>query len=399
MQKNKFYAFSSILRSSVISLILLIGFSTPSLAQWAKINTLAEPIPTPTAQDTAYVYELRIKNTTSRPIKLARVEVKESENAKDVLETYVSNTLLNNTVAFDGDKPIPLTDKVLLQPNNVAYVYVYLKMPKSAKQLKKLYNTIWLLSLSKDESSVETKVINYAVHVSKMKPLVIGFPFQGGDWVAAAGPSATSYHRRAILGGPFKFDLAQRYAVDWVEARKGSLVEGALNKNKSWHSYGNQVFAVANGVVTKVHDNVPSNTPPTSPTDLKLEDFSGNYIIEKINQNGKDYYVVYAHLQPGEMKVKEGEKIKQGQLIARLGNTGSSSAPHLHIHISDHNNFLNGQGLPFVFKKVKVLGTAQPIFGDYGLYKEKLNTKFAGIYRNIMPTENQVFQIPKKIAQ
>src|SRR5690606_5242583 len=99
-----------------------------------------------------------------------------------------------------------------------------------------------------------------------------------------------------------------------------------------------------------------------------LIDTPGNYVILKVSQNGKNYYVLYAHLQPGSIRVKAGDKVKQGQVIGNLGNTGNSSAPHLHMHVTTGNDPLKSDGVPFVFEKMILQGKAKTIDDDYGLW-------------------------------
>ena len=52
------------------------------------------------------------------------------------------------------------------------------------------------------------------------------------------------------------------------------------------------------------------------------------------------------------MKVKSGEKVKKGQAIGRVGNTGNSSAPHLHFQLMDSKNFVTANGLPIMFENI-----------------------------------------------
>jgi len=60
-------------------------------------------------------------------------------------------------------------------------------------------------------------------------------------------------------------------------------------------------------------------------------------------------YVLYAHLRPGSIRVKPGDQVRRGDVIAEVGNSGQSDAPHLHFHLSDTPVSLAGEGLPFVF--------------------------------------------------
>jgi murein DD-endopeptidase MepM/ murein hydrolase activator NlpD len=65
---------------------------------------------------------------------------------------------------------------------------------------------------------------------------------------------------------------------------------------------------------------------------------------------GGGRYAFYAHLKPGGIEVKEGDQVRSGQRIARLGNSGNTSAPHLHFHVMDAPVPLGADhNLPYVF--------------------------------------------------
>ena len=70
----------------------------------------------------------------------------------------------------------------------------------------------------------------------------------------------------------------------------------------------------------------------------------GNYVALDIG-NGK--YALYAHVQPGSLRVKVGDRVKRGQVLALLGNSGNSTEPHVHFQIADGPTFLSSEGLPY----------------------------------------------------
>ena len=67
-------------------------------------------------------------------------------------------------------------------------------------------------------------------------------------------------------------------------------------------------------------------------------------------------YMLYAHLQPGSLKVKQGDKIKRGDPIGLVGNSGNSSAPHLHFHVMDGPSPLTSEGVPYVIDSFTTRG-------------------------------------------
>ncbi|MHA1188121.1 MAG: M23 family metallopeptidase [Candidatus Heimdallarchaeota archaeon] len=76
---------------------------------------------------------------------------------------------------------------------------------------------------------------------------------------------------------------------------------------------------------------------------------AGNYVII---QHENNEYSFYAHIIKGEVKVKKGDKVKQGQVIGLLGNSGNSTGPHLHFHLMDDSGIFTGRGLPCHFTNI-----------------------------------------------
>jgi len=71
---------------------------------------------------------------------------------------------------------------------------------------------------------------------------------------------------------------------------------------------------------------------------------------------GSGTYALYAHLAPGSVKVKQGDRVRVGQILGKLGSSGNSDAPHLHFQIMDSASPFNTNGLPFVFKQMNYQG-------------------------------------------
>jgi hypothetical protein len=99
----------------------------------------------------------------------------------------------------------------------------------------------------------------------------------------------------------------------------------------------------------------PADTPHAGPRPpVALENASGNHVVLDL---GAGRFAVYEHLKPGSVRVKPGARVRRGDVIAALGNTGSSSGgPHLHLHVSNANATLAAEGLPYVFDAFEVLG-------------------------------------------
>ncbi len=84
-----------------------------------------------------------------------------------------------------------------------------------------------------------------------------------------------------------------------------------------------------------------------------LETVGGNYIVLDL---GGGRYAFYAHLQPDSLRAAVGDKVERGQVLALVGNSGNSTEPHLHFHVSDGVSPLGSEGLPYVLDSFELLG-------------------------------------------
>ena len=162
----------------------------------------------------------------------------------------------------------------------------------------------------------------------------------------------------------------------------GKTYKGDPSDNKNYRAYGTEIHAVADGVVTQVGDGIPQNTPGAKSlaVPITLETIGGNHVIMEI---GNGLFAFYAHMQPGSLRVKVGDKVTRGQVLGLLGNTGNSSEPHLHFQICNANSELGSEGLPYAFASFEVQGKAD---------EDKLSMFPGGPVKHEMeiPTEDEI---------
>ena len=130
--------------------------------------------------------------------------------------------------------------------------------------------------------------------------------------------------------------------------KTGASSPARPNELSSYKYFGTPIHAVADGVVVKLLDGEPEQTPGGFP-ELPVDKIDGNFVVMDIG-NGR--YAFYAHFQAG-LKVRLGQRVRQGQVLGLLGNTGNCDAPHLHFHVMDSPSPLGSNGLPYVFTKFR----------------------------------------------
>jgi hypothetical protein len=194
--------------------------------------------------------------------------------------------------------------------------------------------------------------------------VVIAPPLKGQRWVVAGGCCDTiTYHRGATLPINGAIHVAERYAIDLVQLDdKNKIASGPIDKLSSYAFFGREIYSVADGTVVAMADDRPEQVPGKLPQGMPLQAALGNYVVIDI---GEGRFAFYAHMQPGSLRVKPGDKVTTGQVLGLLGNSGNTDAPHLHFHVMDGASPLLSDGLPYTFTSFTGEGRVadeQPLF-------------------------------------
>jgi hypothetical protein len=145
--------------------------------------------------------------------------------------------------------------------------------------------------------------------------------------------------------------FSQRYAFDFfILDDEGNSYNGDPVKLENYYCYGKDIIATADGVVVKVCDKYKNSRVDGKKGYCDAADLRGNHIII---QHENNEYSVIAHLAPGSVIVKIGDKVKQGDIIAKCGNSGNTSEPHVYFQIQKDKNFFLSASLPIGFKNIE----------------------------------------------
>jgi hypothetical protein len=180
------------------------------------------------------------------------------------------------------------------------------------------------------------------IYTPPADPVAIDSPL-AGEWAMLAGG------RSALISHHYPTPIVSN-AVDFVrldEEARGH--DSDPKREKSWYGFGEPVLSPADGRVVSVSDVYPDE--PVGNTGQKPS--YGNHILLDI---GGGRYAVLAHLQQGSARVTEGERVRLGQQIAAVGDSGDSLVPHLHLQVQDSQDF-NEQvrTVPIVFRNVVLI--------------------------------------------
>ena len=124
----------------------------------------------------------------------------------------------------------------------------------------------------------------------------------------------------------------QQNAIDLVQLVDGRTFRDGGSRLEDFVIFGQPLLAVADGRVTAAVDGHP-DLPVGGST---WHDMAGNHVILDI---GGGHYVLYGHLQQASLRVKVGDQVRRGQVIAQVGDSGNSGQPHLHLQVQNKPTF------------------------------------------------------------
>jgi hypothetical protein len=339
--------------ASAASLFLLLASATSGSPQTAETMTplllAVQDAPIPfTGSDgrTHLVYELGMINFSSAPIAVEKVEVMGDGATLETLDTATVTERLQPAGQRESTGTLPAGKQ--------ANLFLHLVLAPGAKIPSELSHRVSLRASAAPPGHQEFNETGGTIKVDRQPVVLIGPPLRGEGYISADSCCDATRHTRAALPVNGRVWIAQRYAVDWEQLNAGGRIySGPREKLESYAIFGQPVLAVANALVVNVIEGQPEQTPGNYPTNIPLADADGNSVILDL---GNRHYALYAHMQPGSIKVHKGEHVHSGQVIGLVGDTGNSIVPHLHFQVTDGPTSLASNGLPYEISEFEVTG-------------------------------------------
>ncbi len=198
-------------------------------------------------------------------------------------------------------------------------------------------------------------------------PVVVAFPLRGEGWVADNSPAdRIPSHGTDMLGQRYAFDFLRTderggghyHRASWPR----TLLAGV--PTRECYAWGAPILAPFEGEVVRAVDGIPERARvhplrelgivlknALTFTPARLPAVLGNHVILRRG----DLFAGFAHLAPGSVAVREGQVVRRGEAIGRVGHTGNSSTPHLHFQLMDAADLLAARGVPCAFESYEVL--------------------------------------------
>ena len=311
------------------------------------MRTPLEPTVVPSAGRNYLVYEVHFQNFAADAMTLRGIQVLDADKANagpiaDIKEAQLGVRLRSITIGDNGGS------NRTLGTGQGAVAFLCLAFEGNAPVPAKLRHRVLLDGAVADGPAIGTRTT----------PLrVLGRPVAGADWSPDNNPSLRSHHRMGLWVADGIAQISRRFAFDWKKYDKqGKSWSGDQRDVRSYYAYGAKTLAVADGTVVVAQDGYPDNIPRTPAgfepaVPVTMESIAGNRVVIDL---GGGQFAYYAHLQPGSVRVKTGERVKRGQWLAQVGNSGDARQPHLHFQLTNNPDIMASEGLPHLFDQYRI---------------------------------------------
>lgn len=304
----------------------------------ASVNFIAPGVVGTT--EVVYQYELNIRNNIHTSLLLKQIDVIDPFEPAQPLARFSDEALQE---IFDTPGIRPSTGNLELIGNRSGSANLVLSVPKHNLPAEIFHRLVFIVQSGDNSREYTMEVARY--NLPPPSTLTIRPPVDAGNW--AYFTFAHSNTRQLIEGNAI---YPQRFALDMAKVSpEGRFAKNDSGANESYYSYGQDILAVADGHVIAIREDLEDNDMTSGKTAVEInrETSGGNYVFVRIGDGTNAFY---GHLMPGSVTVKPGERVKRGQVIGKLGNSGNSDGPHLHFHLETAtplNRPLTGNGIPF----------------------------------------------------
>lgn len=304
-------------------------------------------------------YDLLITNAFTAPITLTALTVQGDRGAPVFHIAGASLAAVTEGNFYQQ----PVTPAAQIAVSGQVSVQVDVKVPRGTRLPRRLTHVVgWQLpanapALALLDGKPTGQTTALPLTVPSIRAEVIDAPLRGDGWLSINGCCRPNPHRslRVPTDGTHEVK-SEMFAVDWVQIKNGTYFTGDGSTNGDYPYIGSDELAVADGTVVKTRDGLPNETPGELPKYVKTaDDYVGNTVVIKI---GPNRYAVYGHMLAGSITVKVGDQVKAGDVVGKLGNSGNSTAAHLHFVVLDSPDFVTATSIPFVIRAWTLQGSA-----------------------------------------
>lgn len=192
-------------------------------------------------------------------------------------------------------------------------------------------------------------------------PVTLSVPIRGTCRVQNSPANRVPSHGTDAFGSSYAIDLVpvNEHLRSAPRTWRGLV---AAEPPEIFVGFGRPILAPVTGIIELVHDGEPDHEARRSQlalvpymlgqsqrARLGAPGLAGNHLVIATGSGGP--YVLLAHLQRGSVQVQAGQAVSVGAPVARCGNSGNSTEPHLHLQVSDSTDWTSARGLPFVFRR------------------------------------------------
>ncbi|MFB6899732.1 M23 family metallopeptidase [Streptomyces hydrogenans] len=378
------------LRRGLVTAVLAVGMLTASTAPGYGTGTagpasgpqftpltaavMTEPTPFPATDGRTHLsYELLTTSAlpSSTRVRLDRVEVRDARTHRVVGSLSgraladAANPVGDPLPGADGYTPAPPGPTPTVIPGSQQWViWIDLALDRDRRVPKVLEHHLSGAVLTASGPSPFEETVQ-VTPTGRTAPLNLNAPVRPGTWYSSESCCGNTHHRRGLAPINGRLDVPQRFAIDWYRVgERGRTWEGDPARLTSYLSYRQPVVAAAGGRVVEVRDGIPDNTPPVAPPIPPIDETVGNHVTVEV---APGRYLLYAHLEPGSLKVREGDHVEPGRVLGRIGNSGNSTTPHLHFQVMTTPEFFPTDSPPFTFREFRVVGHVEPRVWDDNL--------------------------------
>jgi peptidase M23-like protein len=301
------------------------------------------------------VYELHVTNFGPGALGFRALEIRSRGQKAAMLASYVGDSL---AALLEPAGASSTHDATRLPPGQCTIIFLWLALPISDARPDSLQHHLLFDNLDSalaQRDGGSQSAVDVTIPVSRESPSLLSPPLPQGTW-AIAGPSNTSDHRRTVAAVAGHARDAERFAIDALKVGpNGNTFQGDEHRNESYWAFGEPALAVASGEVVAAVDSIADHEPHGAIPRVTLANIFGNYVTLRIAPHR---FATYAHLRRGSVRVRPGARVTAGQVLGSIGNTGQTTAPHLHFQLTNAAPRLDAEGLPFELRSFSFLGTA-----------------------------------------